>query len=632
MHRLLSVPLGLALMAAAAETQLLEVPVSTPPASEILARISKRHPRLILDDAALVKLRGTVAGDPTLARWEGELNRRAERVLQEPVSRYEIPDGLRLLATSRRVLDRTYLLGLAFRLNGDSRMSARLWLELEAAAAFPDWNPRHFLDTAEMTHAFAIAYDWLYAEWSAEQRAVLKGALVSKGLQLGVDCHRGKSPHGWWVRSEHNWNQVCNGGVGLGALAVADEQPELAGALLEASLRSIQLAVRHYAPDGAWSEGPGYWNYATQYTVGFLAGLQSACGTDFGLSRIPGLSEAGFFPVYSTGPTGRTFNYADGGDSPVRSPAMFWLARRYGQTAFETYARHWARPQPLDLVWAATSGETKSPLPLPVARHFRGADVVVFRGSWTDEQATFVGFKAGDNKANHSHLDLGTFVLDSLKVRWVEDLGAENYNLPGYFGAKRWDYYRLRAEGHNTLVLNPGTEPDQNPTAAGSISLFKTSTNISVTVADLSPAYLRVAETVRRGVALLGGRDVLVQDEVKPRAMTDAWWFWHTQAAVQLEQEGRSALLEFQGRRLRASVIHPATAVFVVQGAQPMEASPQPEGQNANPGTRKLAVHWRSAAPMRLAVVFAPIQEATAAVTPPEILPLDQWDTLGSEK
>ena len=44
--------------------------------------------------------------------------------------------------------------------------------ELRAAAAFPDWNPSHFLDTAEMTHAFAIGYDWLYEGLGPEARGV----------------------------------------------------------------------------------------------------------------------------------------------------------------------------------------------------------------------------------------------------------------------------------------------------------------------------------------------------------------------------------------------------------------------------------------------------------------------------
>ena len=46
--------------------------------------------------------------------------------------------------------------------------------ELEAAAHFTNWNPRHFLDTAEMTHAFAIGYDWLYEAWTPAQRATLR--------------------------------------------------------------------------------------------------------------------------------------------------------------------------------------------------------------------------------------------------------------------------------------------------------------------------------------------------------------------------------------------------------------------------------------------------------------------------
>ena len=49
---------------------------------------------------------------------------------------------------------------------------------------------------------------------------------------------------------------------------------------------------------------------------------------------------------------------------------------------------------------------------------FRGVEVATLRSEWESRDAVFVGFKAGDNKANHSHLDLGTFVLDALGKRW----------------------------------------------------------------------------------------------------------------------------------------------------------------------------------------------------------------------
>src|SRR6185436_3671178 len=107
----------------------------------------------------------------------------------------------------------------------------------------------------------------------------------------------------------------------------------------------------------------------------------------------------------------------------------------------------------------------------------------------TGSKSIFAAFKAGDNQANHSHLDLGSFVLDALGVRWAVDLGADNYNLPGYFGEQRWNYYRLRAEGQNTLVINPGAGPDQDSSAASRIVRFEMSDERSFAIADLTPAY-----------------------------------------------------------------------------------------------------------------------------------------------
>ena len=70
--------------------------------------------------------------------------------------------GPRLLDQSRAALRRISTLAGLYRLDGDHRKADRARLEMLAAAAFPDWNPSHFLDVAEMTNALAIGYDWLY--------------------------------------------------------------------------------------------------------------------------------------------------------------------------------------------------------------------------------------------------------------------------------------------------------------------------------------------------------------------------------------------------------------------------------------------------------------------------------------
>jgi hypothetical protein len=599
---------------------------ANPTATNLLARLRPGHPRLLVSTQDWARLKIQITTQQQAKEWHAKLHTRADRVLRDPPSRYEIPDGLRLLSTSRRVLDRVYTLALLYRLELDNRYVQRAWQELDAAAHFPDWNPRHFLDTAEMTHAFAIAYDWLYDVWTPGQRDTIRDALLQKGLTLGVECYRSQVSHGWWTKAHHNWNQVCNGGIGIGALALADEAPQLAEEFLRHALESIQLPMAQFAPDGAWNEGPGYWNYATSYNVVFLAALQSALGTDFGLSKMTGFADTGLFPMYLTGPLGRTFNYADGGEGAIHAPQMFWLADKCARPVYAWYERQVASPAALDLVWFNPKGSGPAASGLALDKYFRGVEVVSFRSAWEDRNALFAGFKAGDNQANHSNLDLGSFVLDALGQRWAVDLGADDYNLPGYFGGQRWQYYRMRAEGHNTLVLNPGADPDQDPKAAARIVRFESKPQRAFAIADLTPAYAKHARQVQRGIALLDRKQILVQDEVQAQSPSEVWWFMHTPAQVELSSENTQATLTLGDARLVARLLLPAAARFVVMDTQPLPTSPHPEKQARNQGLRKLAVHLTGAQDVRLMVLLTPLTPGMPMPSSaPESIALEKW-------
>ncbi len=576
------------------------------PATNLLGTLRSTHPRLLATQEDFAALAKKVGGDPQLRGWKEKLEKDARRILDQPVASYEIPDGLRLLSTSRKVLDRVYTLSLLFRLDGNRAFVDRLWKELDAVAAFQDWNPRHFLDTAEMSHAFAIAYDWTYDQWTSEQRTRIRTALIQKGLEPALRSYRGETTFGWWVKSRHNWNQVCNGGIGMGALAIADEEPALCGEIIDNVVRSLPLAMAEYGPDGAWAEGPGYWNYATSYNVVILAALKTALGSDQGLSRIPGFADNGLFPIYILGPLGKTFNYADGSDSTPRAPEMFWMAREFQKPAYASYELKQARPAPMDLVWRGIGAVETEAQALPLFRHFRNAEVATFRTGWDDPRASFLGFKAGDNKVNHSNLDLGTFVFDAKGVRWAVDLGADDYNLPAYFGKERWNYYRLRAEGHNTLVLNPGKEPDQDPRAATTIGECGQNGELMYAIADLTAAYAKHAQKVHRGVLLSKEGFTVVQDDVRSQNPADLWWFLHTPASVVLAKEGREAVLEQKGEQLVARILSPDQARFSVREAVPLPECPQPPKQAANSSVRKLAIHLPETRDLRLTVVLLP--------------------------
>ena len=86
---------------------------------------------------------------------------------------------------------------------------------------------------------------------------------------------------------------------------MADEEPEKSRTLLRDALDSIPHSLASYAPDGGWAEGPGYWHYGTSYTVVFLAALESALNTDFGLSTAKGFDHTGRFRIYLQQPVGK---------------------------------------------------------------------------------------------------------------------------------------------------------------------------------------------------------------------------------------------------------------------------------------------------------------------------------------
>ena len=283
----------------------------TPPDKDrILTTLKPGHPRLMMDANTLARIKEQIARDTVAAKIYRRVKRETREILAQKPSEYSIPDGRRLLSTSRRVKERVRHLAFLYLMEGEQSYMERAWAELEAAAQFKDWNPDHFLDTAEMTYAFAVGYDWLYDYWTEDQRHILRNAIVEKGLKPGLTGYRDNA---WWARSHNNWNQVCNGGLGMGALAIADEEPELASEILHEGIKGIPLAMNFYAPDGAGIEGVTYWDYGARYNVLFLSSLFSALGTDFDLSSIPGFKESGDYQIYISGADRYSFDFADCG-------------------------------------------------------------------------------------------------------------------------------------------------------------------------------------------------------------------------------------------------------------------------------------------------------------------------------
>jgi len=193
------------------------------------------------------------------------------------------------------------------------------------------------------------------------------------------------------------------------------------------------------------------------------------------------------------------------------------------------------------------------------------------------------------------------------------DLGPDDYNLPQYFGAKRFTYYRLRTEGHNTLAV--GAE-NQALDAKAPIVAYSDKPDAHYAVADLSTAYPQQLKRWLRGINLFDGERVWLQDEVEPRAAVDVFWQMHTTADVRVE--GAIARLKLNGVEWIASIQSPRDAKFEVQDVHP------PEPQRQDPSVKKLTIRFSGlSTTTTIAVAFTP---ANGPLTPlPDLRPLQEW-------
>lgn len=587
-----------------------------PSSKEILDDLKKNspdkiHPRLMAKSTDFQNIKGSLNSDIYLKKWYGQLSKSAENLLSKPTVKYEKNDGKRLLPISRTVLNRTVVLSMMYRLSGNRKYAERAWTELKAAAYFPDWNPSHFLDTAEMANAVGIGYDWLYDYLSPEQKEILQRALIHKAFYPALEVyHHSKSISGVpWNTAFNNWNTIVNGGLITSALAIADESPlteKVSGEVLKNAIKSVQHSLNFYSKDGGFAEGPDYWVYATKYVAFFLSSLDSSLGTDYGLSQSPGLSQTGYYYIYMNGPGG-LFNLGDSSNRINDLSQLLWFSDKYHNEKFAYPALKLYNP--MNIIWyKKTIKNNTDSSDLPLDKLFRRKDIgiVTMRSSWDDLGTMFIGVHAGSNKANHGDLDIGTFVLDALGERWAEDLGADNYNLTGYFDTKkkRWTYYRKSTEGQNTLVINPSTQPNQKVNASGKIEHFIFKSNKASVTVDLTNAYMD-AESIERKISLVRNRKkAIVEDHIKLMKDSDIYWSMHTRANIFLSANKKSAVLTRDDKVLFAKIISPSEANFSHTDAKPLEISDEIKNQNNNQGIRKLMINLQHVKSTKIIVEF----------------------------
>ena len=594
--------------------------------NDVLIHSGKKvHPRLILTASDFERIKN--GNDPVYNAAKASALEMANYFMNEPVLEYNIPDGIRLLAVSRGVLARSFNLGMAYQITGEVKYARRLYEEIANAASFKDWNPYHFLDVGEMACAVALAYDWIYECMSEEERAFIRAALVKNGFGAVMDDYldreRRRSYRWYQDNPGDNWKMVCNGGITVAALAICDEDDvdrELLSDIFGYAFENTYRAVRDmYLPDGSYTEGFTYWNYATDYLGYYVSALKSAAGTDYGLSDYTPVETSAYYVKCMCSNTFYSFNFGDAIEELVCPETMFFIGKNYNKADVTTMRKEEIIKNPsiatvCDLFWyipvqsVGLDGR-------PIGFGSVGGDNASFRTGF-DVDDFYAAIHFGDNDAYHGHADMGNFVVEWKKHRFLCDLGQDNYNVERY----RFTY-RYRAEGHNTLVINPDDGMDQELRSICHVDRFSDgSDGDAYAISDISAAYF--GKQVVRGMKMTADRKwLIVRDELQLDENDAGYWFAHTRGNINVAEDGKSATIEMGGDKLYFVILGEGS--FTVMPALHLFEGHNQEGQRDNSDVTKLSVAFKGTT--NIAVAITPLYDGNMPESFPEDKPLAEW-------
>lgn len=286
------------------------------------------HPRIIMseDDVTAIKAKLAAGSDANLKKLHECIMAYADKALTAKDLVYEVT-GKRLLSVSTEAANRIISCSYAYRLTGEDKYLEKAEKDMQTVCAFKDWNSAtHFLDGAEMAHGVGIGYDWLYGRLSDATKKSAEKAIRDYAFYCALN---GKWNLNFYT-SATNWNQVCNGGLVVAALAVYETCQDDARSIIDKAIESnASVMPEMYNPDGNYPEGYGYWGYGTAFECIMLAAMESCTGTDNGLSAVDGFKKTGKWILFMEGMNKMAFNYCDCAPSSIAFPPLWYLAHKF---------------------------------------------------------------------------------------------------------------------------------------------------------------------------------------------------------------------------------------------------------------------------------------------------------------
>lgn len=540
------------------------------------------HPRLLFTKIDEVNVKLLIQKDSLASALAAFTKAKADSLVNTPQIAYEnARDNYgQMLPTARAYVQRLTALSLAYRIYGNVKYRDAVNAALLCVCNYPEWRPNVFLDTAEMTTAIAIAYDWLYDVLPQSTKDLVKNTIYERNTQAALYEYE-KGSTGSWAKRETNWNVVCNTSAVLGALAIAEDYPKETEIILQNAAKYLPNCLKHFAPDGVCYESPCYWGYTTSYLSLYLKAVTDNGGDKAEIGNMAGLSRTAMFYKRALTPSGQRFDYANShAEEAINAPVFFLFSRLYHQPEIAAWYRNELSRIIqsnevlhqlffLALPWFDDSRIDKiDEIPSLEVFHNSINDLIIFNGDRNKKGSVYLIAKGGEPQQAHQQMDCGTFIIESDSVRWTEELCSEDYGVPGFWdqrvGGERWKYFRNNNFSHNTISIDHNLQY-----APGKAFVCEEDTKNTQPYAtlDMTSLYNDLATSVYRKFTLIDDFTVEVEDKVElinPQSVIS--WIAGTKANV--EVKGNEIHLTKDEKDFYMQILSPADAVFKTYPAQ----------------------------------------------------------------
>jgi hypothetical protein len=412
-----------------------------------------------------------------------------------------------------------------------------------------------------ITWTLALAYDWLYPEFSEAERTRLVAAISDR---LGEIL--GKGPYGLDDGRKLDANPYnSHGAVALARVSaictvMAGVSPQFDACFRNTVPRYLKRPVPWGGDDGGYANGTSYGQWDTAYTHLVVWDLlRESIGVD--LTATSWGQGYGKFITYFLPPATSTGLFGDGAEknwrdvwatqakayaARVPSSLTDWYARQqFGEDATKLYFllapyRDWSKTPP------------HIPADTPNAIHLPSVGWVAMHSNLADRGRNSVYFKSSPyGSFNHSHADQNSFVINAQGQSLAIDSGYYDY-----YNSPHWKGWYKQTLAHNAMTFDGGVGQLHDTMAAkGKITQFETTAAYDLVTGDATQAYggaltraVRSMVYVRPGVLLVF--DSLASD-------TPRTWEWNIHALKPMAVTGeRSIEIEKDGERLCVEVLH----------------------------------------------------------------------------